>query len=163
MDDLQENNIRTEEQKVKRLPLISDYVFKRIFAREENNSMLKDFLESILNIHINKVEVKNPELTPNMADEKLGILDLKLDIDNERVVDVEMQVSNEHNIKERSSTLSLSISNFKSNIPSFSSAILGVNSGFFTSTLFICIFKIASKKSFNIELFSSLANTLLKT
>ena len=67
MDDLQENNIRTEEQKVKRLPLTSDYVFKRIFAREENNSMLKDFLESILNIHINKVEVKNPELTPNMA------------------------------------------------------------------------------------------------
>ena len=104
MDDLQENNIRTEEQKVKRLPLTSDYVFKRIFAREENNSMLKDFLEVILNIHINKVEVKNPELTPNMADEKLGILDLKLDIDNEKVVDVEMQVSNEHNIKERSST-----------------------------------------------------------
>ena len=66
--------------------------------------MLKDFLEAILNIHIDKVEVKNPELTPNMADEKLGILDLKLDIDNERVVDVEMQVSNEHNIKERSST-----------------------------------------------------------
>ena len=36
-----------------------------------------------------------------MADEKLGILDLKLDIDNERVVDVEMQVSNEHNIKRK--------------------------------------------------------------
>ena len=92
-----------DEQAI-RLALTSDYVFKRIFAREENNSMLKDFLEAILNIHIDKVEVKNPELTPNMADEKLGILDLKLDIDNERVVDVEMQVSNEHNIKERSST-----------------------------------------------------------
>ena len=103
--DLKEsNNSDARSQKVTRLPLTSDYVFKRIFAREENNSMLKDFLESILNIHINKVEVKNPELTPNMADEKLGILDLKLDIDNERVVDVEMQVSNEHNIKERSST-----------------------------------------------------------
>ena len=37
MDKLQENNIRTEEQKVTRLPLTSDYVFKRIFAREENN------------------------------------------------------------------------------------------------------------------------------
>ena len=98
------NNSDARSQKVTRLPLTSDYVFKRIFAREENNSMLKDFLEAILNIHINKVEVKNPELTPNMADEKLGILDLKLDIDNERVVDVEMQVSNEHNIKERSST-----------------------------------------------------------
>ena len=85
MDDLKENNIRIEDTKMIRLPLTSDYVFKRIFAREENNSMLKDFLEAILNIHINKVEVKNPELTPNMADEKLGILDLKLDIDNERV------------------------------------------------------------------------------
>ena len=104
MDDLKKNNNAAEDTKVTRLPLTSDYVFKRIFAREENNSMLKDFLEAILNIHINKVEVKNPELTPNMADEKLGILDLKLDIDNERVVDVEMQVSNEHNIKERSST-----------------------------------------------------------
>ena len=104
MDDLKKNNNVTEDTNVTRLPLTSDYVFKRIFAREENNSMLKDFLEAILNIHINKVEVKNPELTPNMADEKLGILDLKLDIDNEKVVDVEMQVSNEHNIKERSST-----------------------------------------------------------
>ncbi len=104
MGDLKKNNSGTEAMKLTRLPLTSDYVFKRIFAREENNSMLKDFLEAILNIHINKVEVKNPELTPNMADEKLGILDLKLDIDNERVVDVEMQVSNEYNIKERSST-----------------------------------------------------------
>ena len=104
MDDLKKNNSEAEDTRVTRLPLTSDYVFKRIFAREENNSMLKDFLEAILNIHINKVEVKNPELTPNMADEKLGILDLKLDIDNERVVDVEMQVLNEHNIKERSST-----------------------------------------------------------
>ena len=30
MDDLQENNIRTEEQKVKRLPLTSDYVLSLI-------------------------------------------------------------------------------------------------------------------------------------
>ncbi|CDA59592.1 putative uncharacterized protein [Clostridium sp. CAG:245] len=78
MGDLKKNNSGTEAMKLTRLPLTSDYVFKRIFAREENNSMLKDFLEAILNIHINKVEVKNPELTPNMADEKLGILDLKL-------------------------------------------------------------------------------------
>ena len=59
MNDLKENNIGTKDTKITRLPLTSDYVFKRIFAREENNSMLKDFLEAILNIHINKVEVKN--------------------------------------------------------------------------------------------------------
>ena len=58
MDDLKKNNNVTEDTNVTRLPLTSDYVFKRIFAREENNSMLKDFLEAILNIHINKVEVK---------------------------------------------------------------------------------------------------------
>ena len=59
MDDLKKNNNVTEDTNVTRLPLTSDYVFKRVFAREENNSMLKDFLEAILNIHINKVEVKN--------------------------------------------------------------------------------------------------------
>ena len=59
MGDLKKNNSGTEAMKLTRLPLTSDYVFKRIFAREENNSMLKDFLEAILNIHINKVEVKN--------------------------------------------------------------------------------------------------------
>ena len=52
MDDLKKNNNAAEDTKVTRLPLTSDYVFKRIFAREENNSMLKDFLEAILNIHI---------------------------------------------------------------------------------------------------------------
>ena len=40
------NNSDARSQKVTRLPLTSDYVFKRIFAREENNSMLKDFLEN---------------------------------------------------------------------------------------------------------------------
>ena len=51
MDDLKKNNNVTEDTNVTRLPLTSDYVFKRIFAREENNSMLKDFLEAILNTY----------------------------------------------------------------------------------------------------------------
>ena len=37
MDDLKKNNNAAEDTKVTRLPLTSDYVFKRIFAREENN------------------------------------------------------------------------------------------------------------------------------
>ena len=36
--------------------LKNDYIFKKIFAKEENNSKLKDFLEAILNIEIKKVE-----------------------------------------------------------------------------------------------------------
>lgn len=104
MDDLKENNIRTEDKKITRLPLTSDYVFKRIFAREENKSMLKDFLEGILNIKINNIEIKNPELIPNVKDEKLGILDIKLDVDDKKIIDVEMQVKDENNIRKRSST-----------------------------------------------------------
>ncbi len=34
MDDLKENNIGTNDTMITRLPLTSDYVFKRIFARE---------------------------------------------------------------------------------------------------------------------------------
>ena len=60
LNNNKENNANAKllNKDTSRLPLTSDYVFKRLFAREENNSMLKDFLEAILNIHINKVEVK---------------------------------------------------------------------------------------------------------
>ena len=37
-----------ETQKVERLPLTDDYIFKRVFAFEGNESVLKDFLEAIL-------------------------------------------------------------------------------------------------------------------
>lgn len=85
-----------------RLPLTSDYVFKRVFAKDENNSMLKDFLEAILDKKINKVVVKNPEIPKNLGDERIGILDLKLDVDEDKVIDVEMQMRDEYNMKERS-------------------------------------------------------------
>ena len=37
-----------------KVSLKNDYIFKKIFAKEENNSKLKDFLEAILNIDIKK-------------------------------------------------------------------------------------------------------------
>lgn len=45
-----------------KLPLTSDYVFKRIFGQEENKSALKDFLESKLDVKIYGVEINNPEI-----------------------------------------------------------------------------------------------------
>lgn len=50
------------EEKNKRLELTNDYVFKKIFSKPENNLELKELLEAILNIQIEKVEVKNPDL-----------------------------------------------------------------------------------------------------
>ncbi len=70
--------------------LKNDYIFKKIFAKEENNSKLKDFLEAILNIEIKKVVVKNPEIPKNMLDEKLVILDIRAEINEDTIIDIEM-------------------------------------------------------------------------
>ena len=87
--------------KVERLPLTSDYVFKRIFGQEENKGALKDLLESILDVKINKIEINNPEIPKNYYDSKFGILDLKVTLDDKTVVDVEVQMQNRHNMDQR--------------------------------------------------------------
>ena len=82
--------------------LRNDFIFKKVFAQDENNSELIDLLEAILNIKIEKVEVKNPELPKNVMDEKASTLDIKAYIDNDTIIDIEMQVKNEYNIADRS-------------------------------------------------------------
>ena len=94
--------INEQEINIKKLPLTSDYVFKRIFGQEENKEALKDFLESILKINIEKIEINNPELPKDFYDSKYGMLDLKVTLDNQIIVNVEMQVQNQHNIEQRS-------------------------------------------------------------
>ena len=50
-------NKKTRE--IERLPLTDDYIFKRVFAFEGNESVLKDFLEAILKKDIKEVTIKN--------------------------------------------------------------------------------------------------------
>ena len=85
----------------KKLPLLNDYIFKRTFTKDEDGRILKDFLEAILEEKITKVEVKNSEIPKDMLDEKLSLLDIKAEIDNKKVVDIELQVGNEHNLEDR--------------------------------------------------------------
>lgn len=73
---MQEKKQETQNTQ-KRLELTNDYVFKRIFAKPKNNQELKEFVEAILDIKIKKIEVKNPEITKNYSDEKLGVLDIR--------------------------------------------------------------------------------------
>ena len=84
-----------------RLDLKNDYVFKRIFAKPENNAELKEFIEAILNIKINKIVVKNPEISKNYADERLGVLDIRAQLDKNTIIDVEMQVTNVSTLVDR--------------------------------------------------------------
>lgn len=82
----------------KRLDLKNDYVFKKIFSKPENNLELKGFLEAILNIKIDKIEVKNPELPKNYKKEKLGILDIRAHVNDNIIIDIEMQTSNNYTV-----------------------------------------------------------------
>ena len=93
--------VKEKTNKVERLPITNDYIFKRVFAFEGNESILKDFLEAILKKDIEEVEIKNPEIIPYEKDEKRGLLDIKAQIDDGTILDIEMQMEDEKNTEER--------------------------------------------------------------
>ena len=88
-------------KEVDMLPLSNDYVFKRIFGKGGNERILKSLLEAILKINIQKIEVKNPEIPKEAIDEKLSILDIKAEINENTIIDVELQVGNTTAIERR--------------------------------------------------------------
>ena len=83
------------------LPLTDDYIFKRVFAYKGNESVLKDFLEALLKIEIKGIKITNPEIIPYEKGEKRGLLDIKAEINDGTMLDVEMQMKNERNTDER--------------------------------------------------------------
>ena len=94
-------NNKKKVQKVDMLPLTSDYVFKRIFSKGGNERILISLLEAILEIKIQKIEVKNPEIPKESIKEKLSVLDIKAEINENIILDIEMQVGNTTAIDKR--------------------------------------------------------------
>ena len=90
------------ELKKEEAPLLDDYIFKRTFTKEGTKELLKDFLEAILNEEIMDLTVINSEIPKDLLDEKASVLDIRAKFNNEKIVDIEMQVRDTHNIKERS-------------------------------------------------------------
>ena len=88
--------------KPEKLPLLNDYIFKRTFTKEGTTEILKDLLEAILEVKITNLEVRNSEIPKELIEEKASILDIKAEINGNTVVDIEMQVSDEYNMKQRS-------------------------------------------------------------
>ena len=84
------------------LPIKNDYVFKRTFAYKGNEDVLIDLLEAILERKIVKVTIKNPEMVSEKENGKKFILDIKAELDDGTIVDIEMQTADEKNIEERS-------------------------------------------------------------
>ncbi|MDD3880606.1 MAG: Rpn family recombination-promoting nuclease/putative transposase [Syntrophomonas sp.] len=83
-----------------------DLVFKKVFGSQENKTILLSFLNAVLNWtgeqQIVDVKILNPYLEPESIDDSVGILDIKLQLENNDLVDVEMQIGNLGNMERRS-------------------------------------------------------------
>lgn len=92
-------NLETKEKKL--LKPKNDLVFQSLFSKE-NVNITKDFAECLLERKINKIKINDDkEISRQNPDDKLGILDLQLDIDDNEKVDVEVQLIDKHNFIER--------------------------------------------------------------
>ena len=81
-------------EKLFKITLRNDYAFKRVFGTEENKDVLQDLLECILDIppdDIAGLELLDKEFQKELLSEKLGILDIKLRLNNGTFVDIEIQ------------------------------------------------------------------------
>lgn len=75
------------------LNIKTDYVFKRVFGHIGNEEITKNFLSCILRQKISHIELeKNPILEKDLIDDKVGILDIKAEINQNTNVDIEMQI-----------------------------------------------------------------------
>ncbi len=81
----------------------NDYVFKRIFGYSGNEKITKNLLEAIIPEKIDTIELdSNPITEKDLLDEKVGILDIKVKLNNGSVnCDIEMQVIDQRDIEKR--------------------------------------------------------------
>ncbi len=87
----------------KKLNLKNDIIFKAFFGKKGNEKYLIDFLTGLLKIDIKEIEIKEEVNLLQLSNyEKGGRLDIQAKLNNGNIVNIEMQVRDEHNIIERS-------------------------------------------------------------
>lgn len=83
-----------------------DVVFKQIFGAEKNKPILISFLNAVLewsgDRQVVEVDLLNPYLEQEYADDSYGILDIKVQLGSGEVVDVEMQIGDRADMERRS-------------------------------------------------------------
>ena len=81
-------------EKLFKITLRNDYAFKRVFGVEENKDVLQDLLECILDIppkNIAGLELLDKEFHKDSINDKTGVLDVKLRLKNNTIIDIEIQ------------------------------------------------------------------------
>ena len=86
-----------------RIRMTNDYLFKALMQRNER--VLKALVCALLHLkaeEISNIELKNPIILGEHAEEKDIILDVNVCLNDEKMLDLEMQVADEKNWTERS-------------------------------------------------------------
>ncbi|MBO5259954.1 MAG: PD-(D/E)XK nuclease family transposase [Agathobacter sp.] len=79
-------------------PLTNDYMFRAVL--QNNQMVLKGLTASLLHLDpdtISSIEITNPIVLGESIDNKDFILDILLILNNSLILNLEMQISNEHN------------------------------------------------------------------
>jgi predicted transposase/invertase (TIGR01784 family) len=87
---------------LKPLSPTNDFVFKKVFGG--NLTVLKDFLMAVLDLpaeEYKELEVIDPNLDREFIEDKLGVLDVKINTWSGKVVNVEVQVKQQRSIWKR--------------------------------------------------------------
>lgn len=79
-----------------------DFIFKKLFGTVGKERLVKDFLEAILNIKIKSLTLgQETTLLPESELGKTGVLDVKVELEDGSIVDIEMQRAENEFIVER--------------------------------------------------------------
>ena len=80
----------------------NDYIFHRIFGHVGNEEITKGLIGAIIEQDIQNIKLEETQITEqNIKDDKIGVLDIKVRLDNDIVCDIEMQVAKNDNIEKR--------------------------------------------------------------
>ena len=85
------------------IPMTNDYLFRALL--QQNNKVLKGLISSLLHLSLDEiisVEITNPIELGKSISAKDFFLDIKVLLNSDTVINLEMQVINEHNWPERS-------------------------------------------------------------
>jgi predicted transposase/invertase (TIGR01784 family) len=89
-----------------RLLVKTDFMFQRIFGRNENKDLSIDFLNAVLNLpsgqQLTDLEIfENSRLLKEYPDDKLGILDIKARTNTGELINIEIQLLDQYNMDQR--------------------------------------------------------------
>ena len=85
-----------------RLKVKNDFVFQRIFGKNENKDILISLLNAILGLKLADVEIgDNTKLEKDRVEDKQGILDVRAKTDKGIQINIEIQLVNQYNMDKR--------------------------------------------------------------